>query len=139
MVAGFQCPVAVGAGGVHLGQRRGDRQVVVEGGGEAFGPGGTSHRTDAGPYAVQELLDAGVGLHGVLQSVLGEFEHRAVMGTAQVVAQLGGPNPLQHCGNGEHIAQRFTHLLTAHGDPAVVQPEPGEAVAAARAWAISFS
>ena len=42
---------------------------------------------------VQEVLDAGVGLDGVLQRGLGELEHRPVVRTAEVVAQFGRAEP----------------------------------------------
>ena len=129
VVAGVQRPVALRAGGVHLGQRDRHRQVVVEGRGELRRPLAGHHGADPVAHPVQEVLDPGVGLGRVLQRGLGELQHRPVMRAAQVVAQLGGPNPLQHSGNREHVAQRLAHLLAAHGDPAVVQPEPGERVA----------
>ena len=44
------------------------------------------------------------------------------MGAAQVVAQLHGADLGQHVRNAQNIAQRLGHLLTGHGDPAVVHP-----------------
>ena len=129
VVTGVQRPVALGARGMHLGQRDRHRKVVVECRGELRRPLARHHRADPVAHPVQEVLDPGVGLGRILQRGLGELEHRPVMRAAQVIAQLGGPNPLQHSGNREHVAQRLAHLLAAHGDPAVVQPEPGERVA----------
>ena len=129
VVAGVERPVALGARGVHLGQRDRHRQIVVERRGELRRPLAGHHRADAAAHPVQEVLDAGVGLDRVLQRRLGELQHRPVVRTAEVVAQLGRPNPLQHSGNRQHVAQRLAHLLAAHGDPAVVQPVPGERVA----------
>ena len=129
VVPGVQCPVAVRACVVHLGQRRRHRQVVIEGRSESSCPATDFDCADPVADTVQEFLDAGVGLHRVLQCGLGELQHRPVVRTAQVVAQLGGPNPLQHSRNGQYVAQRLAHLLATHGHPAVVQPEPGEAVA----------
>ena len=77
---------------------------------------------------MQELLDTGVGLRGVVQGGLGELQHRPVVRAAKVVAQLRRTHPLQHGGDRQHIAERLAHLLPAHGDPAVVQPEIRKAV-----------
>src|SRR5271156_5111873 len=55
------------------------------------------------------------------------------MRTAQVVAQLGGPDSLQYGGDRQHIAQRLAHLLATHGDPAVVEPVSSKPVAGSAA------
>ncbi len=113
---------------MHLGQRDGHRQIVVEGCGKPVRPGGGNHRTHPAAHPVQEVFDTDVGVDGVAQRGLGELEHRPVVRTAQVVAQFGGPDTLQHRRHRQHIAQRLAHLLAAQGDPPVVQPVPGEPV-----------
>ena len=129
VVTRFERAVALGPRRVHLGQRHRHGEVVVECGAELLRPLAGHHGADAAAHPVQELLDARVRLHGVLQRGLGELQHRPVVRAAQVVAQFRGPDPAEHRGDRQHVAKRLAHLLAAHGDPAVVQPVPGEAVA----------
>lgn len=48
---------------------------------------------------------------------------------AEVVAQHDRAPRLDHLGDEHRVAERFRHLLAAHGDPGVVHPVPGELVA----------
>jgi hypothetical protein len=129
VITSIEGAVALCPRGVHLGKRSGHCQVVVECRTELRGPLAGHDGADPAAHAVQELLDAGVCLDRILKRVLGELQHRAVVRAAKVVAELGGPDPLQHRGNRQHVAQRLAHLLAAHGDPAVVHPVLGETVA----------
>ena len=129
VVARLERPVAFARAACTSASAIGTDEVVVERGRERRCPLTGLDGADPVADPVQEVLDAGVGLRRVLQRGLGELEHRPVVRAAEVVAQLGGPNPLQHSGNGQHVAERLAHLLATHGDPAVVQPEPGERVA----------
>ena len=93
VVARVERSVALRAGVVHLGQRRRHRQIVVECGGEPRRPLPGHDGTDPGAHPVQELLDSDIGFDRVLQGRLGEFQHRPVVGAAQVVAQFGRRGP----------------------------------------------
>ena len=89
-------------------------------------------RADPLPHAVHERLDAPVGGHRLLQRGVGVLDGRAVVRADQVVAQLDPAHPAQQRVDRQRVAQRLRHLLAAHGDPGVVQPEPGEPVARRR-------
>ena len=78
--------------------------------------------------AQHEAFDALVGGDRLLQRLLGELQHRPVVRLDQVVAQLGGPDPGQHVGDQQGVAERLAHLLPGQPEQAVVQPVPGEAV-----------
>ena len=61
--------------------------------------------------------------------MIGVLEHRSIVRAAEVVSKLLWPNGFEDVGNRKHVAERFRHLLAAHGHPAVVQPVPAETIA----------
>ena len=117
MVAGIERPVALGARAVHLGERDRHRQIVVERGGELRRPLAGHHGADPVAHPVQEVLDPGRPWPPPA-ALLGELQHRPVVRAAEVVAQLGGPNPLQHAG----IASTLPSDLLIFSPPMVTQP-----------------
>ena len=70
MIAGLQGAVAVGPGGVHLGESGRNGEVVIECRTELGRPPCRNHRTDPRSDPVQELFDTGIGLGRVLQGGL---------------------------------------------------------------------
>ena len=79
--------------------------------------------------APDEALDPPVGRRRLVQRGVGELDRRAVVRRDEVVAQLDRADPLHDLVDQRGVAQRLAHLLAAEGDPAVVQPVAGEAVA----------
>ena len=80
----------------------------------------TAPSTSRGP--VEEALDPPVGRRGLGERLLGVLDVGAVVGAAEVVAQLDRTHPLHDLGHQQAVAERLAHLLAGRRDPGVVHP-----------------